>query len=145
MSGKIQRTNSSKLKNRVPPQIYMCGYKADPEVTIILVNDMSQLELMYESLFYAGVDQDQDLEQQQFGPKQENSKRDSDSESDSDNTSNGTGAGGVFLQLACHNDKRVYVIDLEIFLDKSVDSLHKLPRLLGEIFFNPSICKLEIA
>ncbi|KAF9546844.1 hypothetical protein EC957_009295 [Mortierella hygrophila] len=57
----------------------------------------------------------------------------------------GTGAGErecAYLQLACSSDKRVYVIDLEVFLNEETDPMHKLPRLLGEIFFNPSICKL---
>ncbi|KAG9061753.1 hypothetical protein KI688_006904 [Linnemannia hyalina] len=57
----------------------------------------------------------------------------------------GTGAGErecAYLQLACSSDKRVYVIDLEVFLDGETDPMHKFPQLLGEIFFNPSICKL---
>lgn len=56
----------------------------------------------------------------------------------------GGGSGGqcAYLQLACGSDKHVYVVDLEVFLDEEVDPSHKFPRLIGEIFFNPSICKL---
>ncbi|KAG0296531.1 Exonuclease mut-7 [Linnemannia gamsii] len=54
----------------------------------------------------------------------------------------GSGGQCTYLQLACSSDKHVYVVDLEVFLDEEIDPSHKFPRLIGEIFFNPSICKL---
>ncbi|KAF9122551.1 hypothetical protein BGW39_009659 [Mortierella sp. 14UC] len=156
----------------------MLGYKPAPETTIILVNEISQLEQMYESLLYAGVvgmslvrplakpwarekraqppaqlqvhtvfkqgqEQKQTKEQQHPSLKQQKKYKDGGGVNTGGvNTDGETGAGGVFLQLACQNDNHVYVIDLEVFLDRSVDPLNKLPRLLGELFFNLSICKL---
>ncbi|KAF9084712.1 hypothetical protein BGX23_010277 [Mortierella sp. AD031] len=45
----------------------------------------------------------------------------------------------AFLQLACNHDDRVYVIELEPFLN---DPDHTLPKLLSEVFSNRRICKL---
>ncbi|KAH7039184.1 hypothetical protein BKA57DRAFT_509145 [Linnemannia elongata] len=142
--------------------IPVLDYKPSPETSVILLNQMSQLQQLYNSLFNSDIVGmslirplakpwvnfkqhpemvqhmlllQQQQQQQQQGRQQEARKAKRDD--------TGAGEGGcAYLQLACSSDKRVYVIDLEVFLDKKTDPMHKFPRLLGEIFFNPSICKL---
>ncbi|KAG0074650.1 hypothetical protein BGZ90_010593 [Linnemannia elongata] len=141
--------------------IPVLDYKPSPETSVILLNQMSQLQQLYNSLFNSDIVgmslirplakpwvnfkqhpemvqhmlllQQQQQQQQERQQEARKAKRDG----------TGAGEGGcAYLQLACSSDKRVYVIDLEVFLDKKKDPMHKFPRLLGEIFFNPSICKL---
>lgn len=139
-------------------------YKPSSETTIILLNQMSQLQGLYDSLFYSDVvgmslirplakpwanfrhhpeksqqmqllqqRQQQLLHQEKLEREQQGAKRERGGSDD---------GGCAYLQLACSSDKRVYVIDLEVFLDKETDPFRRFPRLLGEIFFNPTICKL---
>ncbi|KAG0379378.1 hypothetical protein BGX24_000641 [Mortierella sp. AD032] len=155
-------TNFNKREHYLP--VYMRNYKPSPETTIILLNNMSQLQQLYNSLFHSdnvGISLIQPLAKPWARlavtlPLQKKQKQEQEANlemkqrqrhKDRDGVGEGGKGegGGAFLQLACDSDKSVYVIDLEVFLDIKVDPEHKLPRLLGEIFFNPSICKLAMS
>ncbi|KAG0271905.1 hypothetical protein BGZ95_000222 [Linnemannia exigua] len=170
-TGVITKKNTNAINNKgeyyLP--VYKRNYKPSPETTILLLNDVSQLQQLYDSLLHSdnvGISLIRPLvkpwarsavawplQKRQSQEQHESLKtKQKQKHKDGDGTGEGAegrqggeweGRGGAFLQLACDSDKSIYVIDLEVFLDKSVDPEHKLPRLLGEIFFNPSICKLE--
>lgn len=139
-------------------------YKPSPETTIILLSQMSQLQSLYDSLFNSDSigmslirpldkpwanfshhpEKFQQMQLSQYYQQQLLHQKKLEQEQQRMKRERGSGGDGgcAYLQLACSSDKRVYVIDLEVFQDDKTDPLHKFPRLLGEIFFNPSICKL---
>ncbi|KAF9136694.1 hypothetical protein BG015_003051, partial [Linnemannia schmuckeri] len=124
-------------------------YKPSPGTTIILLNQMSQLQQLYDSLFTSDVvgmslirplakpwanfkNHPEKLQQQQLLQQYQQQLLQQQKQLEAKKKNNGGGSNGgcAYLQLACSSDKRVYVIDLEVFLDEEMDPLHKFPRLI---------------